>query len=135
VVAVGGLHVVGTERHESQRIYNQGARGGGILLHVDEKRTIATVSTRMQLQRNRGGSAGSGKCTELRNGESTHQEDYRGKHHLVATNEMKFCLDASPKQKLISKFKRGTFTPCRWDANQIVLVLVGFALGLQKEED
>ncbi|XLR03870.1 hypothetical protein S83_070068 [Arachis hypogaea] len=54
-------------------------------------------------------------------GESTHQEDYRGKHHLVATNEMKFCLDASPKHKLISKFKRGTFTPCRWDANQILL--------------
>ncbi|RYR15302.1 hypothetical protein Ahy_B04g072042 isoform D [Arachis hypogaea] len=52
-------------------------------------------------------------------GESTHQEDYRGKHHLVATNEMKFCLDASPKQKLISKFKRGTFTPCKWDANQM----------------
>ncbi|XLU35299.1 hypothetical protein S245_071365, partial [Arachis hypogaea] len=54
-------------------------------------------------------------------GESTHQEDYRGKHHLVATNEMKFYLDASPKQKLISKeFKRGTFSPCRWDANQVV---------------
>ncbi|XLU23481.1 hypothetical protein S245_059547, partial [Arachis hypogaea] len=69
-------------------------------------------------------------------GESTHQEDYRGKHHLVATNEMKFCLDASPKQKLISKeFKRGTFSACRWDANQMVLVLVGFALGLQKEEE
>ncbi|XLS91200.1 hypothetical protein HN51_067208 [Arachis hypogaea] len=32
---------------------------------------------------------------------------------------MKFCLDASPKQKLISKFKRGTFTPCKWDANQM----------------
>ncbi|XP_057747642.1 uncharacterized protein LOC130966837 [Arachis stenosperma] len=53
-------------------------------------------------------------------GESTHQEDYRGKHHLVATNEMKFCLDASPKQKLTSKeFKSGTFSPCRWDANQM----------------
>ncbi|RYR17601.1 hypothetical protein Ahy_B03g062306 isoform D [Arachis hypogaea] len=55
-------------------------------------------------------------------GESTHQEDYRSKHHLVATNEMKFCLDASPKQKLTSKeFKSGTFSPCRWDANQILL--------------
>ncbi|RYR17602.1 hypothetical protein Ahy_B03g062306 isoform A [Arachis hypogaea] len=53
-------------------------------------------------------------------GESTHQEDYRSKHHLVATNEMKFCLDASPKQKLTSKeFKSGTFSPCRWDANQM----------------
>ncbi|MED6168264.1 hypothetical protein PIB30_010325 [Stylosanthes scabra] len=53
-------------------------------------------------------------------GESTHHEDYQDKHHLVATNNMKFCLDASPKQKLTSKeFKRGTFSPCTWDANQM----------------
>ncbi|XLR58094.1 hypothetical protein S83_008766, partial [Arachis hypogaea] len=43
-----------------------GTRDGGILPHVDEERTIATVSTRMQLQRNRGGSAGSEKCTKSR---------------------------------------------------------------------
>ncbi|KAL2955190.1 hypothetical protein AAZX31_18G013100 [Glycine max] len=35
-------------------------------------------------------------------------------YHLVATNRIKFCLDASPKHKLTSKeFKRGTFSPCR----------------------
>ncbi|KAF7839887.1 putative alpha-galactosidase B [Senna tora] len=48
------------------------------------------------------------------------QEDYRGKHHLVAANRMKFCLDASPKRKLTSKeFKRGTFSPCKREANQM----------------
>ncbi|RZB50154.1 hypothetical protein D0Y65_047197 [Glycine soja] len=41
-------------------------------------------------------------------------------YHLVATNRIKFCLDASPKHKLTSKeFKRGTFSPCRWDSNQM----------------
>lgn len=49
-----------------------------------------------------------------------YREDHQGKHHLVATDKMKFCLDASPKKKLTSKeFKRGTFSPCRWDANQV----------------
>ncbi|XP_019464188.1 PREDICTED: uncharacterized protein LOC109362678 isoform X2 [Lupinus angustifolius] len=53
-------------------------------------------------------------------GESIYQEGHQGKHHLVDTNRMKFCLDASPKRKLTSKeFKRGTFSPCRWDANQM----------------
>ncbi|RDX91533.1 aglB, partial [Mucuna pruriens] len=53
-------------------------------------------------------------------GESMYKEDYRGKHQLVATDRMKFCLDASPKRKVTSKeFKRGTFSPCRWDSNQI----------------
>ncbi|XP_061372288.1 uncharacterized protein LOC133314780 isoform X2 [Gastrolobium bilobum] len=52
--------------------------------------------------------------------DSMYQEDHRGKHHLVATNRIKFCLDASPKRKLTSKeFKRGTFSPCRWDSNQM----------------
>ncbi|KAI4345288.1 hypothetical protein L6164_012424 [Bauhinia variegata] len=51
---------------------------------------------------------------------SMYQDDYRGKHHLVATNRMQFCLDASPKRKLTSKeFKRGSFSPCRMDANQM----------------
>ncbi|KHN29020.1 Alpha-galactosidase [Glycine soja] len=53
-------------------------------------------------------------------GVSMYQEDYRGKHQLVATDRMKFCLDASPRRKVTSKeFKRGTFSPCRWDSNQI----------------
>ncbi|KAJ1405339.1 Ricin B, lectin domain [Sesbania bispinosa] len=53
-------------------------------------------------------------------GESMYPEDYQGKHQLVATDRMKFCLDASPKRKVTSKeFKRGTFSPCRWDSNQI----------------
>ncbi|TKY60227.1 Alpha-galactosidase mel1 [Spatholobus suberectus] len=53
-------------------------------------------------------------------GESMYQEDYRGKHQLVATDRMKFCLEASPKRKVTSKeFKRGSFSPCRWDSNQI----------------
>lgn len=53
-------------------------------------------------------------------GGSMHHQDYRGKHQLVATDSMKFCLDASPKRKVTSKeFKRGTFSPCRWDSNQI----------------
>ncbi|XP_014518536.1 uncharacterized protein LOC106775836 [Vigna radiata var. radiata] len=51
---------------------------------------------------------------------SMYQEYHHGKHHLVATNRLKFCLDASPKRKLTSKeFKRGTFSPCRWDSNQM----------------
>jgi len=55
-----------------------------------------------------------------RDGESVFQQDYRGKHQLVATDRMKFCLDASPKRKVTSKeFKRGTFSPCRWDSNQV----------------
>ncbi|RHN42854.1 putative alpha-galactosidase [Medicago truncatula] len=53
-------------------------------------------------------------------GENTHQEDYRGKHHLVATNQMRFCLDGSSKRKVTSKeFNKGTFSPCRLDTNQI----------------
>ncbi|KAK7359031.1 hypothetical protein VNO77_00975 [Canavalia gladiata] len=51
---------------------------------------------------------------------SMYHEDYRGKLQLVATDRMKFCLDASPKRKITSKeFKRGSFSPCRWDSNQI----------------
>ncbi|KAL2332728.1 hypothetical protein Fmac_013941 [Flemingia macrophylla] len=51
---------------------------------------------------------------------STYKEYHQGKYHLVATNRIKFCLDASPKRKLTSKeFKRGTFSPCRWNSNQM----------------
>ncbi|KAL5175581.1 Alpha-galactosidase [Glycine soja] len=38
-------------------------------------------------------------------GVSMYQEDYRGKHQLVATDRMKFCLDASPRRKVTSKDK------------------------------
>lgn len=49
-----------------------------------------------------------------------YEEYHQGKYHLVATNRIKFCLDASPKRKLTSKeFERGTFSPCRWDSNQM----------------
>ncbi|KAI9117048.1 hypothetical protein K1719_012047 [Acacia pycnantha] len=52
--------------------------------------------------------------------ESTNQEDYRRKHHLVAANTKQLCLEASPKRKLTSKeLKRGSFSTCRWDANQM----------------
>ncbi|XP_028752356.1 probable alpha-galactosidase B [Neltuma alba] len=52
--------------------------------------------------------------------ESTNQEEYRRKHHLVAAKTKQLCLEASPKRKLTSKeFKRGSFSPCRWDANQM----------------
>ncbi|WJX53420.1 hypothetical protein P8452_39414 [Trifolium repens] len=53
-------------------------------------------------------------------GKSMHQEDYRGKHQLFATDQMRFCLDGSPKRKVTSKeLKRGSFSPCRMDSNQI----------------
>nr|KYP75753.1 putative alpha-galactosidase [Cajanus cajan] len=49
-----------------------------------------------------------------------YEEYHQGKYHLVATNRIKFCLDASPKRKLTSEeFERGTFSPCRWDSNQM----------------
>ncbi|XP_054821332.1 uncharacterized protein LOC129320140 isoform X2 [Prosopis cineraria] len=52
--------------------------------------------------------------------DTIYQEDYGGKHHLVAINRMKFCLDGSPKRKLTSReVNLGTFSPCRRDANQI----------------
>ncbi|KAK7318670.1 hypothetical protein RJT34_03375 [Clitoria ternatea] len=53
-------------------------------------------------------------------GKKMYQDNYRGKHQLVATDRMKFCLDASPKRRVTSNdFKKGTFSPCRWDSNQI----------------
>ncbi|XP_004504132.1 uncharacterized protein [Cicer arietinum] len=53
-------------------------------------------------------------------GKSMYQEDFRGKHQLVATSNMRSCLDASPKRKVTSKeSKRGTFSPCKRDSNQI----------------
>ncbi|XP_004502389.1 uncharacterized protein [Cicer arietinum] len=52
--------------------------------------------------------------------ENVYQDYHQGKYHLVAVDRIKFCLDASPKRKLTSKeFERGTFSPCRWDSNQM----------------
>lgn len=48
------------------------------------------------------------------------KHQYKGKIHLLASDAVDFCLDASPKRKLTSKeFKRGSFSPCRWDTNQM----------------
>ncbi|KAJ7956766.1 Alpha-galactosidase [Quillaja saponaria] len=52
--------------------------------------------------------------------ETIYNKEYQGKHHLLATDRMDFCLDASPRKKLTSKeFNRDSFSPCRWDANQM----------------
>ena len=49
-----------------------------------------------------------------------YQEKYQGKHHLVATSRMQFCLDDSPKKKLTSReFRRESFSPCSLGANQV----------------
>ncbi|CAI8618893.1 unnamed protein product [Vicia faba] len=54
------------------------------------------------------------------NGDNTYQEKYRGKNHLVATNEMRLCMDGSPKQKVTAnELKIGTFSPCTLDSNQM----------------
>ncbi|KAF1864329.1 hypothetical protein Lal_00021985 [Lupinus albus] len=52
--------------------------------------------------------------------ESMFQKNHRGEHHLVSTDNDKFCLDASPRRKLTSQeSRRGSFSPCRWDSNQM----------------
>ncbi|CAL0327970.1 unnamed protein product [Lupinus luteus] len=52
--------------------------------------------------------------------ESMFQKNHRGEHHLVATDNDKLCLNASPKRKLTSQeSRRGSFSPCRWDSNQM----------------
>ena len=46
----------------------------------------------------------------------------QGGFHLLASHEMEFCLDASPRKKRTSKeFNSGSFSPCRSDANQVSL--------------
>ncbi|THG01101.1 hypothetical protein TEA_019541 [Camellia sinensis var. sinensis] len=68
--------------------------------------------------------------------EMMYKQQYQGKLHLLATDSMEFCLDASPKRKRTSKeFKRGSFSPCKRDTNQLMLVLEEFALGLLQEEE
>ncbi|KAL1289945.1 hypothetical protein HN51_058315 [Arachis hypogaea] len=52
--------------------------------------------------------------------ESLSQLNLGRKYHLVATNRIKFCLDASPRRKLTSnEFVRRPFSPCKWDAYQM----------------
>ncbi|CAL5349802.1 unnamed protein product [Camellia sinensis] len=52
--------------------------------------------------------------------EMMYKQQYQGKLHLLATDSMEFCLDASPKRKRTSKeFKRGSFSPCKRDTNQM----------------
>ncbi|KAK6930934.1 Alpha galactosidase, C-terminal beta sandwich domain [Dillenia turbinata] len=47
-------------------------------------------------------------------------EEYEAKFHLLASDTVDFCLDASPKKKLTSKeLRRGSFSPCKWDSNQL----------------
>ena len=57
-----------------------------------------------------------------RDAEIIYKQKYQGKHHLLATDGMELCWDASPKGKPTSKeFNRGSFSPCKWDANQVTL--------------
>ncbi|PON40445.1 Glycoside hydrolase [Parasponia andersonii] len=50
----------------------------------------------------------------------TDKQQYQGKLQLLATDQPDFCLHASPKRKVTSKeHRRGSFSPCRWDANQM----------------
>ncbi|KAL2343109.1 hypothetical protein Fmac_004394 [Flemingia macrophylla] len=75
-------------------------------LNLEEKRTQMTLWSLAK--------------SPLIDGQSMYQEDYRGKHQLVAPDRMNFCLNGSPKQRVTSnEFKRGTFSPCRRDSNQI----------------
>ncbi|KAG5522013.1 hypothetical protein RHGRI_034282 [Rhododendron griersonianum] len=49
-----------------------------------------------------------------------YKQQYQGNVHLLATDAMEVCLDASPTRKLASKeIKRGSFSPCKWDTNQM----------------
>ncbi|KAJ4710990.1 Alpha-galactosidase [Melia azedarach] len=52
--------------------------------------------------------------------ETIYEQQYQRKLHLLATEGMEVCLEASPKRKLTSnEFKRGSFSKCRGDANQM----------------
>ena len=55
-----------------------------------------------------------------RDADTINNQNYQGKHHLLATYGMELCLDASSNRKLTAKeFNRGSFSPCKWDANQV----------------
>ncbi|KAF8390520.1 hypothetical protein HHK36_025047 [Tetracentron sinense] len=49
-----------------------------------------------------------------------YKQQYQGKLYLLATDNMEFCLDASPNRKLTSKELRSySLSPCKWNANQM----------------
>lgn len=63
------------------------------------------------------------------------KQQYRGKLHLLAGEQMEFCLNASPKQKLTSKeSKRGSLSPCKREANQVVFVFISNKMDVFKVE-
>ncbi|KAL3726404.1 hypothetical protein ACJRO7_031317 [Eucalyptus globulus] len=48
------------------------------------------------------------------------RSQYQGTLHSLASENMKFCLDASPKRKITSsEFARASFSPCMRNANQM----------------
>ncbi|KAF8015651.1 hypothetical protein BT93_H1237 [Corymbia citriodora subsp. variegata] len=50
----------------------------------------------------------------------TYRSQYQGALHLLPSEDMRFCLDASPKYKITSsEFARGSFSPCTANANQM----------------
>ncbi|OMO60281.1 Glycoside hydrolase, clan GH-D [Corchorus capsularis] len=52
--------------------------------------------------------------------ENIYMQQYQGTLHLLASDGMELCLDASPRRRLTSKeYGGGSFSPCKWDANQI----------------
>lgn len=52
-----------------------------------------------------------------------YRQQYQGTLHLLASDERELCLDASPRRRLTSKeFGGGSFSPCKWDANQVLSV-------------
>ncbi|KAK8529364.1 hypothetical protein V6N13_102287 [Hibiscus sabdariffa] len=52
--------------------------------------------------------------------EMIYKQQYQGTLHLLASDGMELCLDASPRKRLTSKeFGGGSFSHCKWDANQM----------------
>ncbi|KAE8688340.1 O-fucosyltransferase family protein isoform 1 [Hibiscus syriacus] len=52
--------------------------------------------------------------------EMIYKQQYEGTLHLLASDGMKLCLDASPRRRLTSKeFGGGSFSPCKRNANQM----------------
>ncbi|XVF43883.1 hypothetical protein PTKIN_Ptkin02bG0076500 [Pterospermum kingtungense] len=52
--------------------------------------------------------------------EMIYKHQYQGTLHLLASDSMDLCLDASPRRRLTSKdFGGRSFSPCKGDANQM----------------
>ncbi|XVE74933.1 hypothetical protein DITRI_Ditri12bG0058400 [Diplodiscus trichospermus] len=52
--------------------------------------------------------------------EIIYKQQCQGTLHLLASDGVELCLDASPRRRLTSKeFGGGSFSPCKWDANQM----------------